>query len=79
MPDSRALGFGGLCARLEPEASEGRIVDNGVIRCSVPLSEAQTSENWRWSYKGKNLGVSTSDLAIPDFKLEGEYIVIGRK
>lgn len=79
MPDINWFKWGGSCKHFHPETVNSQIKPNGVIRCHDDDISEWSAAEWRWNYKGKNLGRNTADMKTQRFKIEAGYVVIGNK
>ena len=74
MPDLRWDRWGGACESFGPDGVEGRLAQDGVIRCHDPgLYEYQEAE-WRWTYSGTKIGRWTADLLQLEVFREGDFL-----
>ncbi len=78
IPDNHWWNGSGLCANLAPETEGSQIVPGGEIKCFDKDIDASMAEEWRWNYKGKNLGHWIADLHSPTFIVEGDEVIIGK-
>jgi hypothetical protein len=67
----------GTCQDFGPDVLQGKLKPSGVIRCHDD-DKAAWGQEWRWTYKGKNLGSQQDDFPIPKFILKDDEIVIGK-
>lgn len=79
MPDVEWWRAGGFCSNFGPELDGTRIKPDGVFRCHDEGWGAGQMPEWRWTYKGENLGSHTPDLVVPKFRIEAHYVVLGRE
>lgn len=78
MPDVHWWHWGGLCSSFGPDASNGKLLANGVIRCRDDIRPDWLSKEWRWTYDGKSLGKYTDDMERVKFTIEGRYLIAGK-
>ena len=76
MPDLHWYRWGGLCADFGPDASEGKLLAGGVLRCR-DSEAADWGLEWTWQYSGENLGSRTDDMYVPKHCSEGRYVKFG--
>jgi hypothetical protein len=77
LPDLHWYRFGARCRNFAPESENGVLRPDGVIRC-LDTDSPQQAE-YRWSYSGKNLGKHTEAMLVPEFFVEGKFLVLGRR
>ena len=78
LPDVRWWRWGSLCNNFGPDMEGNIIKKNGTIQCQDKNLPESWSTEWKWSYNGKNLGSYTDDLEKPKYKVEGQYVIVGR-
>ena len=80
LPDISWWRWGALCQNFSPDMEGDSIKANGYIQCQDKNRPdmANSTEEWKWTYSGKNMGKYTSDMDVPKYTIENGYIVIGK-
>jgi hypothetical protein len=76
MPDIEWFHHFASCADFGPEIEGGQIVKGSLLECRA-LPEGVSNQEWKWSIDGKNLGKYTENMMVPNYTIDGNYVVIG--
>ncbi len=79
LPDVRWWRWGGLCSDFRPEIQKSKIIPEGVIKCHDQKFLNDPNPEWRWAYDGRNLGNYTENMFSVTHKVEGPYLIVGKK
>lgn len=79
LPDVSWWHFGGVCEKFGPDMQGELIRKGGAIRCQdFHQPPDLTASTLRWTYAGKDLSGYTDDMVVPKFKIENQYVIIGK-
>jgi len=80
LPDISWWRWGALCQNFGPDMEGDSIKPNGYIQCQDKdrPDMVKSSKEWKWAYSGTNMGKYTSDMDVPKYTIESNYVVIGK-
>ena len=79
LPDLSWWRFGAVCDNFGPDMEGSKIKPSGLIQCQDhDRPDIQNSKEWQWSYSGNNQGEYTSDMEVPRYAIEGNYVILGK-